>query len=199
MMRARARAPVRSAPVRSAVAAMAAVMAVGARAGAVPLFADVRLRSSRGGARGMEPGEHGRDEEEDAVHDTEGKAGLEHAARLVDRDVKPIDAGGAEDAEGDIQSVAAREMGAVGISDEAQVVHASDEGTDESQIDESDELGVGAATVVAEQRRYGPGQRQHRHDERDQDVVGRQLVLVDEAVDEPGEHAHRRDLPCVGG
>ncbi len=184
----------RSAPVRSAVAAMAAVMAVGARAGAVPLFADVRLRSSRGGARGMEPGEHGRDEEEDAVHDTEGKAGLEHAARLVDRDVKPIDAGGAEDAEGDIQSVAAREMGAVGISDEAQVVHASDEGTDESQIDESDELGVGAAAMVAEEGEDGPDQGEHRDDEEDQDVFGGDDIVLDVAIDEPRQHAHGGDL-----
>ena len=163
-------------------------------AAAVP---DLMMRivlSLGGGVVTMNPGEDGGDEEEDAVHDAEGKAGLEHRTGLVDRDIHAVDRGGTEDAKADIKRVAPRQVCAVGVGDESQVVYCSDEGTDEAQVDECDKLRIATASVVAEEGEDRPGKSKHRDDEDDQNVVGRQEIVIDIAVHEPGQHAHGGNL-----
>lgn len=79
----------------------------------------------------VEPGEHGGEEEEDAVHDAEGEAGLEHGARLVGVDADAVAVEGSKRPEADVVARPA-DVGAVRAGDEAQVVDSSDEGADES-------------------------------------------------------------------
>lgn len=75
-----------------------------------------------GAPAAVEPGQHGGDEEEDAVHDAEGEAGLEHGAGLVrvDRDAVAVEA--AKDAKVHVVLVAAAYARAVGAAYEAEVV-----------------------------------------------------------------------------
>lgn len=80
----------------------------------------------------VEPGQHGGEEKEDAVHDAEGEAGLEHGARLVGVDGDAVAVEGAEDAKVDVVGRAGRDVGAVGVGDEAEVVDACNEGADEA-------------------------------------------------------------------
>lgn len=83
----------------------------------------------------VEPGEHGGEEEEDAVHDAEGEAGLEHGARLVGVDVDAVAVEGPEYPEVDVVGRPA-DAGAVRAGDEAEVVDRCDEGADESFYEE---------------------------------------------------------------
>jgi hypothetical protein len=71
---------------------------------------------------------------------------------------------GAEDSKGDVVGIARGDAGAVGASNEAQVVDACYQGADECEIDESDEAGVCLATVVAKQCADGPGRPEDRDD-----------------------------------
>ena len=137
------------------------------------------------------------DEEEDAVHDAEGEAGLEHGARLGRADVQAVDGRAAQRAEGDGVRRAGGHVRAVGVRDEAQLVHAGDQGADEAQVHEGHEERVGARAVVREERRDGPGGREHGHDEQDQDVVRGEGVGDSVDVDEVGQHAEGGDL-CGG-
>lgn len=178
------------------VGAVAGAPAAAVRVAVVVRLAVVGLAAALVGAEAaaVEEGEDGGEEEEDAVHDAKGPAGLEHGARLVDVSRDAVDRGLAEDAEADVVRVAAADVGAVGVADPAQVVHAGDEGAHEAQIDEGYEDGVGRRPVVGEQREHGPGEREHRDDEEDQHVGRRQDIGRVPAVDEPGKHAHSRDL-----
>jgi hypothetical protein len=85
-----------------------------------------------GGLVAVEPGQDGGEEEEDAVHDAEGEAGLEHGAGLVgaDRDAVAVEV--AEDAEVDVVLVAGGDVGTVGAADPAEVVDCCDECADEA-------------------------------------------------------------------
>lgn len=138
----------------------------------------------------MDPRQDRRDEEEDAIHDTKRPAGLEHRARLVRVDIQRIDTPTQK-------AKVVIGVAAVDVLDEAQVVHAGDEGAHEAEVDEPDEARVGAAAVVREEREERPGEREDRDDEEDQDVVWRQLVGVVVDMHEGGEHAHGGDL-CNG-
>lgn len=84
-----------------------------------------------GDAVAVEPGEHGGEEEEDAVHDAEREAGLEHGARLVGVDRDAVAVEGPEYPEADVVARPA-DVGAVGAGDETEVVDCCDEGADES-------------------------------------------------------------------
>jgi len=145
----------------------------------------------------VDDGHHRRDEEEDGVHDTEREARLEHAARLVDADVKRVEGRASQDAEIRLVRAVGRDRGAVHARDKAEIIDSRDEGADESQVDEADEARVGAGPVVAEQGEKGPGEAEDGDDEKNEDVVGRHLVVLEVVVDEPGEHAHARDLSRV--
>lgn len=141
----------------------------------------------------VHPGERRGEEEEDAVHDAQGEAGLEHAAGLVRVQAQVAARVIAEGPQRDAP-VDGADDGAVGAGDEAQRVDAGDEGADEAQIDQGNELRVGAAAVVAEQGEDGPEHGDHGDDKEDHDVVGRQLVVAHEAVDEVGQYAQRGNL-----
>lgn len=80
----------------------------------------------------VDPGEHGGEEEEDAVHDTECEAGLEHGAGLVGVDFETISAKGAKNAKVDVVGRAGGDVGAVGAGDEAEVVDTCDECANEA-------------------------------------------------------------------
>ena len=123
--------------VHAAVRVGAAPPAAVPAAGAVPAVSPARVVRLAvvprvlSDAVAVEPGQHGGEEEEDAVHDAEGEAGLEHGARLVGVDV---DAVAVEGPEGPKVDVVARapDAGAVGARDEPEVVDCCDEGADES-------------------------------------------------------------------
>lgn len=117
---------VRAAP-PAAVPAARAVPAVSA-ARVVRLAVVLRVL---GDAVAVEPGEDGGEEEEDAVHDAEREAGLEHGARLVGVDRDAVAVEGPEYPEADVVARPA-DVGAVGAGDEAEVVDGCDEGADES-------------------------------------------------------------------
>lgn len=123
--------------VDAAVRVRAAPPAAVPAAGAVPAVAAarvVRLAVVLGvlaDALAVEPGEHGGEEEKDAVHDAEGEAGLEHGARLVGVDIDAVAVEGPEYPEADVVARPA-DAGAVRAGDEAEVVDRCDEGADES-------------------------------------------------------------------
>ncbi|RWA14461.1 hypothetical protein EKO27_g654 [Xylaria grammica] len=91
-------------------------------------LADVGLLIPGAEAIAMQGGQDGGEEEEDGVEDAEGEARLEHGARLIDLHAEPIDRRTAKDAETDVDRRAADHVRAVGVGDEAQLVHGADEG-----------------------------------------------------------------------
>ncbi|TGO69272.1 hypothetical protein BOTNAR_0013g00440 [Botryotinia narcissicola] len=135
-----------------------------------------------------------RDEEENTIHDTKRKTGFEHGTRFIHFDTDPVNISISKRPEIDVVAGGTCQMRTVGIGDEAQLVHARDKGSHETEIDEGDEERVGARAVVREERRDGPGAREHRDDEQHQDVVGRQRIVGCVDVDEEGEHAECGDL-----
>lgn len=182
VVRASAAAAVRAAAVTVAVAVVVSLAVVGLAVGAA-------------GAVAVEPGEDGGEEEEDAVHDAKGEAGLEHGARLVDRGVDAVvRVGRAKGPKVDIEATAGADVYAVGVGNVAQIPDSGDEGTHKAEIDNGDKQGIGGRAVVAEEGEDGPGEREHRDDEQDEYVVGRQRIVLDVAVDEPGQHAHGGNL-----
>lgn len=144
-----------------------------------------------------ERGQQAGDEEEDAVHDAEDPAGLEHGAGLIDGDAVRVDVGLAEDAQG--QGVGLRgDAGAVVGADAAQVVDAGDEGADVAEVDEGDEVAVGPAAVVGEEGEDGPHGGEDGDDEEHEDGGRGEQVLRVVDVHEVGEHAERWDLQGRG-
>lgn len=92
----------------------------------------------------MKPSEDGREEEEYAVHDTEGKAGLKHGAGLINGGVDAvIRVCRTKGAKVHIKSAAVADIDAVGTSDAAQEPDRSNKGADKSQVDNGHEKGVG--------------------------------------------------------
>lgn len=138
-------------------------------------------------------GQQAGEEEENAIHDAKGPAGLEHGAGLVDRDAVGVDVGGAEDAEAQRVGLLV-DVGAGVAADAAQVPDAGDEGAHEAQVDEGDEVRVVAAAVVGEEGEDGPDGGEDGDDEEDEDRGRRQEVLLVVDVDEVGEHAEGGDL-----
>ncbi|TGO39336.1 hypothetical protein BHYA_0056g00480 [Botrytis hyacinthi] len=130
-----------------------------------------------------------RDEKENAIHDSKRKTRFEHRTRLINFDTHTIDIRISKRPEIDIVTGGSGQMRTVGIGDEAQLVHAGDKGTHETEIDEGDEERVGARAVVGEERGDGPGTGEHGDDEEHQDVVGGERIVGCVDVDEEGEHA----------
>jgi len=145
----------------------------------------------------MPPADHGsqeaRNKKEDAIHDAKGPRGLEHTAGLVDGDAVGVHFGLAEDAEGQRVALGGN-VAAVVAADAAQVPDAGDEGADEAQVDEGDEVAVGARAVVGEEGADGPHGREDRDDEEDEDRGRGEPVLLVVDVYEVGEHPEGWDL-----
>lgn len=108
-----------------------------------------------------------RDEEEDTIHDSKRKARFEHRTRLIDLHRHTIHIRIAKGAEIDIIPCARVDRSAVGVCYKAQFVDAGDEGSHETEIDESDEEGVVSRSVVGEECCDGPGASEHGDDEED--------------------------------
>ena len=145
-------------------------------------------------AAAMHERQRAREEEEDAVHDRQCPARLEHRtglpqANIVSPKVRAIQqleaargvAGGAEGA-------------AVVGADAAEGVDTADEGADDAEVDEGDEVRVVLRAVVGEECAGGPDDGEDYDDEEDEDSVGGEGVGADVEVDEVGEHAQRGDL-----
>jgi hypothetical protein len=136
----------------------------------------------------------GRDEEEDAVHDSKGKCSLQHGAVLVGIDAEAVDAQAACGS-ADVQDVSSsRHVCAVPASSIAEGVDCANEGADEEEIDKCNKVRVVAGAVVREESCDRPGCAEDRDDEEDEDVIGRQGVLLAIHVHEVCEHTKGWDL-----
>lgn len=109
---------------------------------------------------------------EDAVHDAESPAGLEHRARLR---VAPVIAQAVHLSTADKvpPDIRLRRIVAGSIADAAKVVDCGDESADNSDVDEGHKQGVMRRAVVAEEGENGPGQSKYADNEQDKDRVGR--------------------------
>lgn len=103
----------------------AAVAAVRAAAPAVSPARVVRLAVVAAAALvarqpvAVQPGEDGREEEEDGVHDAQGEGGLEQRTGLVRINADPVARELAKDAKVDVVLRAVCDVCAVGVGDEA--------------------------------------------------------------------------------
>jgi hypothetical protein len=132
-------------------------------------------------------------EEEEDIHDAEGKASLEHRASLVDvqsewnvrlNSKAPKHTKATVEEEGRVS-----EVRAISVCDSAEVPDACNECADEEQVDERHEEARMARSEISYQCEACPRQRQHRNYEEDEDGIRRELVLHGVAVDEPRQHA----------
>lgn len=126
------------------------------------------------------------EEEEDAVHDAEGEAGLEQRAVLVDVDVEAIERHAADLAQRDIQARGLGDGAAALVGDEAQLVHGGDQGTDEAEINQGHEERVALCAAVAEEGVDAPCCAEDRDDEQDEDECWSEDVMGSVEVDEVG-------------
>lgn len=151
-------------------------------------------------SHGIEPGErfmptYKGNEEEDAVHDAECKAGLEHGAVLVHIQA-PWVVAVATDVTQDTQvevETAGGKVGAIRIGNAAQEVDASDEAANEAQVDKGDEETRVPRPAVSKECRDGPRRRQHTTYEEHQYEVRRQDVGSNVSMHKIGQHAHDGD------
>lgn len=146
----------------------------------------------------MHQRQHSRKEKEHAVHNPKRPARLQHATRLINVQIQRIQRRAAQNPKADISLAPPREIDAVVVLDETEVVDACDKGADETEVDDTDEAGVGGGAMVGEEGEEGPGEGEDRDDEEDQDVGGREEVGVVVDGNEVGEHAdcgdQREDL-----
>lgn len=144
----------------------------------------------------VHPGDERGEAEHEAVHDAERKARLEHVARLA---VAPVVAEAGDLVAADKVGPVFARVGVVALrqADGRDEVGRGNEGAEDQSVDEAHEQGVVRGSVVREERKHGPCQRNHRHDEHDEDRVGRECVVADKDVDEPGEHGHCAELRGV--
>lgn len=142
----------------------------------------------------MHEGQHTRKEKEEAVHNRQRPARLEHRTRLAQ--LNPIASKRDIPQQRKASRVRSRrrQTGAVIPGDAAEGVDAPDEGADESEVDEGDEAGVVLGAVVGEERADGPDDGEDYDDEEDEYGVGGEGVGGYVEVDEPGEHAYCWDL-----
>lgn len=107
--------------------------------------------------RAMKESKNTRDEEENDIHDPEGKTRLLHRALLVRAEMYPSYRRAAEIPKGDRVRRADGDVGAVLVGDVAQGVDAADEGAHEEEVDEGYEARVVGGAVVGEEGCDGPG------------------------------------------
>lgn len=91
------------------------------------------------------------DEEKDDVHDSESPACLEHGALTVDVQIVSIPGNAENTKVGTVLAVAA-DVCAVCICDASKLIHSSDEGSNEEQVDECNEVGRVTCTRIEEKR-----------------------------------------------
>ncbi|KFY14008.1 hypothetical protein V492_02916 [Pseudogymnoascus sp. VKM F-4246] len=94
--------------------------------------------------------QHTSKEKEKTVHNRQRPAGLEHRARLAERDSIASKPGTTQQRKASRVRSGGCQAGAVIARDAAQSVDAPDEGADEAEIDECDEAGVVLGAVVGE-------------------------------------------------
>jgi len=82
----------------------------------------------------MQQRQHSRDEKEDAIHNSQREASLQHRTRLIHMHVQAVHAGGTKDAKRDVVAGAGGDVAAVGMYDEAQLVDGGNEGADKTEI-----------------------------------------------------------------
>lgn len=95
-------------------------------------------------------------EEENHVHDAEGKTGLQHRARLVHAQMQPARAAQAARVQRDGEGTRAREVAAVRFGDRAQFDHARDQRARDAEVDEGHPEGGAARGFSPEERRDRP-------------------------------------------
>lgn len=108
-----------------------------------------------------------RNSKEDAVHDPERKARLQHRAILIRVQAEWRISADAIVVDGEREVAVVFESGAVGSGDVAQFVDAGDEGANEAEVDEGDEEGGVTGGFAAEDGGDGPGGGEDGNDEED--------------------------------
>jgi hypothetical protein len=98
-----------------------------------------------------------RNKKEDTIHNPKRKARLQHRTLFVGREIKAVQTCVSEDPKIDLVGIAGCYARAVLFCDAAKFVDASDEGSDETEVDEADEEGVVFRAVVGEEGCDGPG------------------------------------------
>lgn len=99
--------------------------------------------------------------EENAVHNTERKACFQHRARLVEIDGKWARCTGTFRAYGYPELTIGAEARAALVGNAAKLVDASNEGADETEIDEGDEDGGFASRLAAQDGGDRPSSSQY--------------------------------------
>ena len=120
-------------------------------------------------------------EKEDAIHDSECKAGLQHCACLirVHGDWTACAAAGAAaiDAEACPEVGVDTKVGAVGIGNKPQLVDTCNKGADEAEVNKRDEDGGIAGRFATEQGNDCPHTGEDGDDKEDEDRGRGELVL----------------------
>ena len=127
-----------------------------------------------------------RNGKEDAVHDAERKAGLQHCTRLVDVRREWAASIKAVGAQAHVEGAIVTEVGAVGLGNTAQLVNARNERTNEAEVNEGDEDGGFASRLSPEEGHDRPDTGQDGDDEKDEDVGWCELVLSVVCIHEIG-------------
>ena len=117
------------------------------------------------------------DEEEYAIHDSEGEACLQHRACLIDIDAEGALAVETIWSETDVEGSIGAKIGAVGFRDSSEFVDASDEGADETEIDERDKYRGVSGGLAPEPSENGPHGGEDGDDEKDKDITRCELIF----------------------
>lgn len=137
-------------------------------------------------------------EKEDAVHDAESETCFQHCTILVHVDGQTIDTtpDTAEYAKGNATGVCAVsiDMSAIGFGNTTEFVYTGYESTDEAEVDEGDEEGIGTRAMICEESRNGPGSTEDGYDEEYEDVGRCKGIMRGVLMDEPGQHSKCRNL-----
>ena len=137
--------------------------------------------------------QEGSEQEEDAIHDPEREARLQHRACLVDAPHKRAVAIEPIRPDCNVEAPVEAEIRAVSVRDAPQLVDRGDEGAHEADVDKGYENCGLVARLASDEREERPRQREYADDEEGEDVGGCEEVAFIPPVDEPGQHAHRRD------
>jgi len=135
--------------------------------------------------------EHGREEEQDDINDSEHPRDLEHGARLLHLEGPGVAAGVIVAAELDADRDGRAD--AVPALDEVHEDHRGDEAGEEGDVNEKDNDGVNVRAVELEEGDQAPGAGEDRDDEREEEPGRFGAVGLDVGVHEVSEHAHHRE------
>lgn len=137
------------------------------------------------------------DEEEDDVHDSKRKTGLEHGARLVKMNRERIGEASTGREESDVDAACVRitfaPLRAVPFRNRAEVVNTCYQSADEEKINDGHKQRGVAGAVVGDQSCESPDCSEDGDDEQDQNEGRRELVRFRVAIDEPTKHTNDGD------